>query len=486
MSAERQQYGGDQLDLFGSCLDTPCPGATGEDGIGTGAFEESQTLAAAMQGRALACEDLMERIANPGNLHRAMKAVRRNKGAGGVDGMTVDELEPWFAANLRKLQDALLAGVYTPQPVLGVEIPKPSGGMRQLGIPTVVDRLVQQAILQVLEPLLDPTFSDASFGFRPGRSAHQALLRAQSYIREEKRCIVVDLDLEKFFDRVNHDILMARLARRVADKRLLKIVRRFLEAGMMKSGVCVRREEGTPQGGPLSPLLANLLLDDLDKELERRGHRFCRYADDCNIYVRTKVAGERVMASVTRFLEENLKLRVNREKSAVAYVGERKFLGYRLLAGGRLTVAPKSWKRLKERVRAITRRNRGVSAERVISELNSFLMGWITYFQLADCASRLRDLDEWVRHKVRCYRLKQLKRRSAMIRYFTARGVGRDLAVQTASSGKGWWRLAGSPAVNWAMNNARLAKAGLRSLTERYLMLRGSETAGCDIARPVV
>jgi RNA-directed DNA polymerase len=350
----------------------------------------------------------------------------------------------------------------------------------------VVDRLVQQAILQVLEPLLDPTFSDASFGFRPGRGAHQALLRAQTYIRDERRCIVVDLDLEKFFDRVNHDILMARLARHVADKRLLRIVRRFLEAGMMRSGICVRREEGTPQGGPLSPLLANLLLDDLDKELERRGHQFCRYADDCNIYVRTKVAGERVMASITRFLEEKLKLRVNREKSAVAYVGERKFLGYRLLAGGRLTVAPKSWERMKERVRAITRRNRGVSAERTISELNSFLTGWVTYFQLADCASRLRDLDEWVRHKVRCYRLKQLKRRSAMIRYFTARGVGRDLAVQTASSGKGWWRLAGSPAVNWAMNNARLAKAGLRSLTERYLMLRGNETAGCDIARPVV
>ncbi|MDX9976332.1 MAG: group II intron reverse transcriptase/maturase [FCB group bacterium] len=428
----------------------------------------------------------MERIADLGNLHRAMKAVQRNKGAGGADGMTVDELEPWFSANWKVLQEALLTGSYEPQPVLGVEIPKPSGGMRQLGIPTVVDRLVQQAILQVLEPLLDPTFSDASFGFRPGRSAHQALLRAQQYVGEEGRCIVVDLDLEKFFDRVNHDILMTRLVRRVTDKRLLKIVRRFLEAGMMKNGVCVRREEGTPQGGPLSPLLANLLLDDLDKELERRGHRFCRYADDCNIYVRTKVAGERVMASVTRFLEEKLKLRVNREKSAVAHVGERKFLGYRILTGGQLTVAPKSWERMKERVRAITRRNRGVSAKRVISELNSFLMGWITYFHLAECKNRLEGIDEWVRRKVRCYRLKQLKRRSAMIRYFTARGVNRDLAVTTASSGKGWWRLAGSPAVHRAMSNARLAKAGLRSLTERYLMLRGNETAGCDIARPVV
>ena len=487
MSAERQQNSDGQLDLFRTASEAAlCPGATGADGIPSGAREESQTLAAAMQGRALACEDLMERVAALGNLHRAMKAVRRNKGAGGVDGMTVDELEPWFAANWKALRDALLTGTHKPHPVSGVEIPKPSGGTRQLGIPTVVDRLVQQAILQVLEPLLDPTYSDASFGFRPGRSAHQALRRAQQYVGEEERCIVVDLDLEKFFDRVNHDILMARLARRVADKRLLKIVRRFLETGMMAGGVCVRREEGTPQGGPLSPLLANLLLDDLDKELESRGHRFCRYADDCNIYVRTQAAGERVMASVTKFLEEKLRLRVNREKSAVAHVGERKFLGYRLLSKGRLIVAPQSWKRLKERVRAITRRNRGVAASRIISELNSFLMGWVTYFQLAECKARLTKMDEWVRHKLRCYRLKQLKRRSAMIRYFTARGVNRDLAVTTASSGKGWWRLSNSPATKWAMNNARLAKAGLRSLTIRYLMLRGNETAGCDIARPVV
>jgi len=487
MSAERQQVGMTQLDLFMTAFGAvPCHGVSGEGGTQAGTFEEQQTLAAAAQGRALACSDLMERIASLGNLHRAMKQVRANKGAGGVDGMTTHELESWFSKHARRLQEQLLTGSYEPQPVLGVEIPKPSGGMRQLGIPTVVDRLVQQAILQVLDPLLDPTFSDASFGFRPGRSAHDALRQAQQYVGEEGRMIVVDLDLEKFFDRVNHDILMARLARRVADKRLLTIVRRFLEAGMMKNGVCVRREEGTPQGGPLSPLLANLLLDDLDKELERRGHHFCRYADDCNIYVCTKAAGERVLASVTRFLEEKLRLRVNREKSAVAYVGERKFLGYRLLAGGRLAVAPQSWKRMKERVRAITRRNRGVAAERVISELNSFLMGWVQYFRLAECKKRLEGMDEWVRHKLRCYRLKQLKRRRAMIRYFTARGVNRDLAVQTASSGKGWWRLANSPAVNWAMNNARLAKAGLRSLLQRYEMLRGNETAGCDIARPVV
>jgi RNA-directed DNA polymerase len=254
--------------------------------------------------------------------------------------MTVDELHPWLVGHLRELTRSLRDGTYEPQPVRGVQIPKPGGGVRQLGIPTVIGRFVQQALLLVLDPLLDPTFSDSSYGFRPGRGAHDALARAREYVAEG-RVIVVDVDLEKFFDRVNHDILMARLARRVADKRLLRIVRRFLEAGLMQDGVCVARYEGTPQGGPLSPLLANLLLDELDKELESRGHRFCRYADDCNIYVHSKAAGERVLASVTRFLEGVLRLHVNREKSAAAYIEERKFLGHRLLAGGKLGIAPK-------------------------------------------------------------------------------------------------------------------------------------------------
>lgn len=484
MNAGQQTRTGRQLDLFEGT-----PGrqeaATAGDGIAGRTDEARQAFTAAAQGRALAT-DLMERVASMGNLHRAMRAVCGNKGAGGVDGMTVRELPDWFSANWRTLAKQLLTGVYTPSAVRGVEIPKPGGGVRQLGIPTVVDRLVQQAIAQVLDPIIDPTFSNSSFGFRPGRGAHQALLQARTYIRGEKRCVVVDLDLEKFFDRVNHDILMARLARRIGDRRLLRLIRRFLEAGMMQGGVRVRREEGTPQGGPLSPLLANVLLDDLDKELERRGHRFCRYADDCNIYVCTKAAGERVMASVTKFLEEKLKLRVNREKRAVAYVGDRKFLGYRLLAGGRLTVAPKSWERFKERIRAITRRNRGVAAERIISELNSFTTGWVTYFRLAECKTRLRDMDEWMRHKVRCYRLKQLKRRWTIMKYLITRGVPREIAVPTASSGKGWWRLAATPAVHTAMSNARLARAGLHSLTDRYLTLRGNETAGCDLARPVV
>jgi RNA-directed DNA polymerase len=343
--------------------------------------------------------------------------------------------------------------------------------MRQLGIPTVVDRLVQQAILQVLEPLLDPTFSASSYGFRPGRSAHDALAAARQYVADG-RGIVVDMDLEKFFDRVNHDILMARLARRVADKRLLRIIRRFLNTGMMQNGVCIERHAGTPQGGPLSPLLANLLLDDLDQELERRGHRFCRYADDCNIYVQSQAAGERVLASVTRFLEGKLKLRVNRDKSAVAAMQDRKFLGHRLFAGGGLGVAPKSLERAKERVRQITRRNRGVELQRMISELNSFLTGWVTYFRHAACREHLRELDGWIRRKLRCVRLKQRKRARSIAEFLQRLGVPRNRSWTTAACGKGWWRMAASPAAHEAMPPAWFKAQGLTCLTDRYAALQ--------------
>jgi RNA-directed DNA polymerase len=324
----------------------------------------------------------------------------------------------------------------------------------------------------VLEPLLDPTFSPSSFGFRPGRGAHDALKQAKEYVADG-RVIVVDVDLEKFFDRVNHDILMARLSRRVADGRLLRIIRRFLEAGLMQDGVCVARQEGTPQGGPLSPLLANLLLDDLDKELERRGHRFCRYADDCNIYVQSKAAGERVLASLTRFLEEVLRLRVNRDKSAVAYIEERKFLGYRLLSGGRLGIAPKSLDRAKNRVREITRRNRGVNVGQMTSELNSFLTGWVTYFRHAACKTHLLELDGWIRRKLRCVRLKHCKRTKTLADFFRRQGVSERTAWMTALSGKGWWRLAGSPAANQAMDQRWFDSLGLVNLIHRYATLNG-------------
>jgi RNA-directed DNA polymerase len=318
MDVEQQQGTWIQLNLFERGEDSVRPGASGEGGTRAAALEEWQASTALNRERALT-SDLMERICERGNLNRAYKRVKANKGAPGIDGMTVEELYGWLREHKEGLIASLLDGSYEPQPVLGKEIGKPGGGKRRLGIPTVVDRLVQQAILQVLEGIVDPTFSESSYGFRRGRNAHQAVKQAAKYV-EEGRAIVVDIDLEKFFDRVNHDMVMARLARHVSDKRLLHVVRRFLEAGMMWDGVCVERHEGTPQGGPLSPLLANLLLDDLDKELERRGHRFCRYADDCNIYVRTQKAGERVMASVTRFLEGKLRLRVNRKKSAVALV----------------------------------------------------------------------------------------------------------------------------------------------------------------------
>ena len=324
-----------------------------------------QAFAAFEQQRALTVS-LMEQVCDPKNLLRAYRRVRSNKGKPGVDGMTVHELQDWLRENNEALVASLLDGTCQSQPVRGVQIEKSGGGKRRPGIPAVVDRMVQQAILQVPDPIFDPTFSDSSFGFRSGRSPHMALEQGRKYVAQEGRGFVVDLDPEKFFDKVNHDILMSRIARRIGDKRLLRIIRRFLRAGLMQDGVCVVRDEGTPQGGPLSPLLANLLLDDLDRLLESRGHCFCRYADDCNICVRSLAAGQRVMESVTRFPEEKLKLRVNREKSAVAPAGERKFLGHRLLLNGKPGISPRSINRAKERIREITRRNRGVSLVRVI------------------------------------------------------------------------------------------------------------------------
>ena len=482
MTAARQQGTGEQLDLFDEALKaTMRHGTRGPGRPEARGHEERQADTAWQRKRALT-QGLMDQIASSANLNQAYKRVKANRGAPGVDGMTVDDLRSWIVENKDALITALLEGSYQPQPVRGVEIPKPGGGKRQLGIPTVVDRLVQQAILQVLEPLLDPSFSASSFGFRPGRGAHDALHRAREYVASGHD-IVVDLDLEKFFDRVNHDVMMSRLARRIGDKRLLRMIRRFLAAGMMQHGVSTARYEGTPQGGPLSPLLANLLLDDLDKELERRGHRFCRGAcpragqrpdpgaDDCNIYVRSQAAGERVMASVMRFLESRLRLRVNQQKSAVAAVEERKFLGYRLGADGTLGIAPKSLQRTKERLRRITKRHRAISLEQMIGEANAFLTGWVTYFRHARAHSELRGLDGWLRRKLRCVRLKQCKQPAGLRRFLRQYGVSPRQARELASSGRGWWCLANAPQAKLAMNLAWFDAQGLVNLSARHTAL---------------
>ena len=414
----------------------------------------------------------MEKICEPANLNRAYKRVKANKGAAGVDGMSVDKLYTWIVEHKRSLIESLLTGSYQPQPVRGVEIPKPGHKkeIRKLGIPSVVDRLIQQAIHQILEPILDPSFSESSFGFRSGRSAHQALGKAQEYVRGGYG-IVVDFDLEKFFDRVNHDILMSRLAKRIDDKRLLKIIRRFLEAGMMLQGVCIEREQGLGQGGPLSPLMSNLMLDELDKELEQRGHQFCRYGDDCNIYVRSLRAGQRVLQSVEKFLDKRLKLKINHAKSDCAPVYDRQFLGYRLLSDGRLVIADHSIKRMQDKIRKVTKRNRGVSLDQVIAELNEKLRGWINYFHLTAWTSQVAELDSWVRRKLRCYRLKQRKQGGSISKFLMQLGVPERSARGLASSGKGWWRLSQSPPVNHAMNNAWFDKIGLLSLTQRRTLL---------------
>lgn len=412
----------------------------------------------------LLTQQLMERVIDPANMNRAYQRVLSNKGAAGVDGMSVNDLREWVHENKERLLTSLLTGKYKPEPVRGVQIPKASGGVRQLGIPTVVDRMVQQAMAQVLEPILEPQFSESSFGFRPGRGAHDALRQATQYV-EDGRVYVVDIDLEKFFDRVNHDILMSRLARHVKDKRFLRITRAFLNAGLMQDGVCIRREEGTPQGGPLSPILSNLLLDDLDKELERRNHKFCRYADDCNIYVHSQKAGERVMTSVTQFLEKKLKLKVNPAKSAVDMCHRRKFLGYRLGTGGELHISPESLGRFKNQIRFLTRRNQGQAFEQIIGRVNRYLTGWLSYYHYGCRPSLLKRLDEWIRRKLRCYRLKQCKRAIGISRFLQSLGVPDWQAWILAKSGKGWWRLSLAWQSAMAMSLDWFRKMGLVSLS---------------------
>jgi len=413
-------------------------------------------------------ERLMEAICDRGNLWKALTRVQANKGSPGVDGTTVHQLPDYLKEHWPAIREQLLGGTYQPQPVKRVELPKPDGGVRKLGIPTVLDRFIQQAVLQVLQGQWDPTFSEHSYGFRPGRSAHQAVAAAQRFIAEGHR-FVVDLDLEKFFDRVNHDRLMAAIAKRVKDKRVLKLIRAFLSAGVMVNGLVSPTDEGAPQGGPLSPLLSNLVLDELDRELEKRGHRFARYADDCNIYVRSERAGQRVMASVTQFITRRLKLKINETKSRVARPWDRKFLGFSFTNGRepKRRIAPKARQRFKDRVRELTRRTRGVRLPVMVNQLAVYLRGWRGYFGFCQTPSVLKDLDSWTRRRLRCVQWKQWKRGKRRFAELRRMGVGKDLAAQTAGSPHGPWRISRSPALSYAMPDALLKKLGLPSLLVR-------------------
>jgi RNA-directed DNA polymerase len=413
-------------------------------------------------------ELLREEVCERENCKRALKRVKANKGSPGVDGMTVQQLPGFLQQHWPAIREQLQSGSYKPQPVKRVEIPKPDGGVRKLGIPTVLDRFIQQAVMQVLQERWDRTFSDHSYGFRPGRSAHQAVAAAQQHIAAGYRW-VVDLDLEKFFDRVGHDKLMAKIAERVSDKRLLKLIRAFLRAGVMEGGLVSPVDEGTPQGGPLSPLLSNLVLDEFDRELERRGHRFVRYADDSNIYVRSRRAGERVMRSLMRFIHAKLKLQVNQSKSAVAEPWERKFLGFSFTwtESPKRRIAPKAVQRFKERVRELTSRTRGISIERMAKELASYLRGWIGYFGKCETPSVLKSLEEWTRRRLRAVIWKQWKRGTRRFAELRKRDVNAPLAAKTAGSPHGPWRLANSPALAFALPNAYLDSLGIPRLTVR-------------------
>ncbi len=407
---------------------------------------------------------LVKALSRP-NLQAALKRVRQNKGSAGIDGMTVEELPDWLRENWPQVRLALLAGEYRPQPVKRQQIPKHGGGVRELGIPTVLDRFLQQALLQVLQPRIDPSFSSHSYGFRPGRRAQDAVRAAQAYIQAGRR-IVVDVDLERFFDRVNHDVLMERLARRVADRPVPRLIRRYLEAGVLVHGVKVDRHEGTPQGGPLSPLLANVLLDEVDQELERRGHAFVRYADDCNVYVRSQRAGERVMTWLSQAYEA-LRLRVNASKSAVAPAVTRSFLGFAFWVGPgrrvRLRVSPKAKKVMKDRVRSLTRRSRGRSLDQVALDLRSYLLGWKGYFRLADTPRVFHDLDQWIRHRLRALQLKHWKRGRTVFRELRARGMPVLLAARVAANARRWWRNSGMH-LNIALPNELFDKLGVPRL----------------------
>ena len=407
------------------------------------------------------------------NLIEALKRVEKNKGSHGIDGMSVKFLRRHLYDNWDSLRTSIRNGTYDPKPVRRVEIPKPNGGIRLLGIPTVTDRFIQQAIAQVLTPLFDPTFSDHSYGFRPNKRGHDAVRKAKEYISEGYRW-VIDMDLEKFFDKVNHDKLMGILANRIQDRMVLKLIRKYLQAGVMINGVTYDSEEGTPQGGPLSPLLSNILLDKLDKELERRGHKFVRYADDCNIYMKSKKAGERVMNSITNFIEVKLKLKVNREKSAVDRPWKRKFLGFSFTVNKepKVRISKESIKRLKSKIRELTSRSKPIPMEIRIKKLNQYLTGWCGYFALADTPSKFKEFDEWIRRRLRMIEWKQWKTPKTRVRKLKGLGVAPNKAYEWGNSRKKYWRIASSPILHKTLDNSYWSNRGLKSLYQRYDFLR--------------
>jgi RNA-directed DNA polymerase len=436
------------------------------------AGEQSYALADTKRegGPKISTDSLLEQILERPNLNAAYLQVKRNKGAHGVDGMKVDELLPFLQQNGELIRQSILKGNYQPAAVRRVEIPKPDGGMRMLGIPTVLDRMLQQAIAQVLTPIFERDFSAHSYGFRPGRNAHQAIEQAKIYIDEGYR-IVVDIDLEKFFDRVNHDKLMYLLSERIEDKRLLKLIRKYLESGIMLGGLLSPSTEGTPQGGPLSPLLSNVMLDELDKELERRGHRFCRYADDCNIYVKSRRAGERVMSSLGKFIEEELKLKVNREKSAVDSPCKRKFLGFSFYykqGEVRVMVHQKSLERVKAKVKALTMRSTGKSIQERLGRLCNLINGWVHYFKIADMTGHCRQLDMWMRRRLRMCIWKQWKRIETRLKNLISLGINQFKAWEFANTRKGYWRVSNSPILSCSLTNHYLEDLGLIGFSGVY------------------
>lgn len=417
--------------------------------------------------------ELMEQLLSRKNLLRALRRVEENKGSHGVDQMPVECLRAHLMEHWRDLREAIRKGTYRPSPVRRVEIPKPSGGVRLLGIPTVTDRFIQQALAQVMTPMFDPNFSEHSYGFRPNRRGHDAVREARAYMKEGYRW-VVDMDLEKFFDKVNHDKLMAKVAEKVKDKRILKLIRRFLQSGVMVNGVVIESGQGTPQGGPLSPLLSNIMLDELDKELEKRGHRFVRYADDCNIYVKTQKAGYRVKERITRFIERKLKLKVNREKTAVDRPWQRKFLGFSFTPHRepKIRVARESLKRVKQKIRHLTSRSWSISMDQRIERINQYLIGWCGYFALADTPSVFQDLDQWLRRRLRMCLWKEWKQPKTRTKRLVSLGVPKEKAFEWANTRKKYWRIAHSPILHKTLGIAYWQSRGLRSLKDRYECLR--------------